>query len=165
MSEKVNRFNKRNFNELMLELANNVDFKFEVAKYSKGSLKLEEIMPTKDFRNWCKKLLITCGMDKKEASKVLKNDFTIETMNGLYNFFAAAVYTYMSQGNKFDMIPTKDFKGSIYLNKVPKKKKTTKYYSPKDRSYLGEFETTTGDYVKLKSSSECPKYLQSRKRI
>ena len=162
---KVNRFNKKNFNDLMLELANNTEFKFEVAKYSKGSLKLEEIMPTKEFRNWCKKLLIQCGMDKKEASKVLKEEFTFETMNGLYNFFVAAVYTYMSKGNKFDMIPTKEFKGSLYLSNVPKTKKVAKYYSPKDRSFIGEFETSTGSHVKLKASSECPKYLQSRKKV
>lgn len=163
--EKINRFNKKKFNEHMLRLINDNNFKFEISKYSKGNIKLTEIMPTKEFRKWCKKLLIQSGMDKKEASKVLKEDFTIESMNGLYEFFAAAVYTYMEDGNKFDFMPTSNFKGSIYINKVPKSKKISKYYSPKDRSYIGEFETEIGEHVKLRSSSECPKYLKSRKKV
>lgn len=162
---KINRFNKKKFNELMIELANDTDFKYEVSKYSNGDLKVVEIMPTKDFRNWCKKLLIQAGMDKKEANRVLKEDFVIENMNGLYEFFATAVYTYMSRGNKFDFMPTKDFKGSIYLNKVKKTKKVSKYYSPKDRSYIGEYEVTKDEHTILKSSSGCPKYLSSRKKV
>lgn len=162
---KVNRFNKKNFNDLMTRLANDTDFKFEVAKISHGNLKLEEIMPTKEFRNWCKRLLIQAGMDKKEASKVLKEDFLIENMNGIYNFFVCAVYTYMKEGNKFDFIPTKDFKGSIHLSDVPKSKKKAKYYSPKDRSFIGEFETETDAHTRLRASSECPKYLQKRKKV
>ena len=165
MADKVNRFNKKKFNDHMLKLINDNDFKFEVSRFSNGELKLHEIMPTKEFRKWCKKLLIQAGMDKKEASKVLKGDFTIESVQGLYEFFACAVYSYMEEGNKFDFIPTSDFKGSLYLSKVPKTKKTSKYYSPKDRSFIGEFEIETSEHTKLKSSSECPKYLKKRKKV
>ena len=71
MADKVNRFNKKKFNDHMLKLINNNDFKFEVSRFSKGELKLHEIMPTKEFRKWCKKLLIQAGMDKKEVVDLL----------------------------------------------------------------------------------------------
>ena len=162
---EINRFNKKKFNEHMLNLFNDPNFKFEISKYSHDGVKLVEIMPSKEFRTWCKKLLIQTGMDKEDASKVLKEDFKMETVNGLYDFFVAAMYSYMEDGNKFDLLPKNDFKGSVYLSKVPKTKKKSKCYSPKDRSYLGEFETEIESHVKLKASSECPKYLKHRKKV
>lgn len=161
----VNRFNKKKFNEHMLNLFNDPNFKFEISKFSHDGVKLVEIMPSKEFRSWCRKLLIQTGMDKDEAGKVLKEDFKMDTANGLYDFFVAAMYTYMEEGNKFDLLSKNDFKGSVYLSKVPKTKKKSKYYSPKDRSYVGEFETETEPFVKLKASSECPKYLKKRKKV
>ena len=164
-SESVGRFNKKDFNLLMLALANDTEFEIEVGKVKGGNLNLSKIMPTKEFRKWCKKFLISSGMDKKEASKVLSSDFLFESMDGLYEFFATAVYMYMEYGNKFDFIPREDFKGSIYLDKIKSSTTTKDEYSPKDRVYLGQIETTTGEYKKLKTKSTCPKWLKTRKKI
>jgi len=164
-SENVGRFNKRDFNLLMTALANDNDFEVEVGKLKGGNLNLSKIMPTKEFRKWCKKFLISSGMDKKEASKVLSPEFMFESMDGLYEFFASAVYFYMEKGNKFDFIPREDFKGSIYLDDVDESSTIRDEYSPKDRVYLGKIETTTKKYKKLKAKSTCPKWLKSRKKI
>lgn len=162
---EINRFNKKKFNDFMCELANDTDYTYETAKFIKGELRVSEIKATKQFRNWCKKLLMKAGMDKKEAERVMRSDFVIDDVNGLYDFFTAAIYEYMNNGNKFDFIPKKDFKGSIYLNNIPKTKKTSKQFSPKDRSFIGEFEIEKESYKQLKASSTCPKYLVKRKKI
>ena len=161
----VNRFNKKKFNEFMRDLANNLDYSYETTKFINGEIKSKKIESTKEFRRWCKRLLMSAGMDKKDADRVTKGDFVINDMNGLYDFFTSAMYEYMNDGNKFDLIPTKDFKGSIYLKDIPKTKKKSKQYSPKDRSYIGEFEIEKDHHKQLKSSSTCPKYLIKRKKV
>ena len=88
----INRFNKKNFTTLMTALANDLDFKAEVAKVKKGELdSVEEVMVTKEFRKWCKKLIEKAGVDKSESERVLSPDFEIDNMEGLYEFFATAL--------------------------------------------------------------------------
>ena len=92
------RFNKKNFELLMVALLNDNTFNTKVAKYRKGDLIVDEILPTKKFRQWCKKLLESTGMDKKDAEVVLSDDFKIDNVEGVYDFFMAAMYEYMKDG-------------------------------------------------------------------
>lgn len=162
----INRFNKKNFNKLLTAIANDVEFKAEVAKVKKGELdSVEEIMVTKGFRQWCKSLLEKAGVDKSESVRVLDGEFVIPNMDGLYEFFASALYEYINAGNQFDFIPNKEFKGSLYLKNVDEKVTVTDAHSPQDRSYLGTFETTKKKHKELAVKSGCPKFLQSRKRV
>lgn len=163
--EHYNRFNKKNFNMLMVALANDVEFTSKVARLRRGEVNVKEIMPTKEFRKWCKKLLIKAGFDKQEADKITKKDFVIDDMEGLYDFFATAVYEYLNAGNRFDLIPKEDFVGSIALKNVPEKKKTAKQYSPQDRKYLGTYEVTKKAHKELTNKSGCPKFLKNRRLV
>lgn len=162
----VNRFNKKNFNNLMLAIANDPEFKVEVAKVKKGELdSVEEIMVTKGFRQWCKKLIEKAGVDKSESARVLEPEFVIPDVDGLYEFFAAALYSYIDAGNQFDFMPTKEFKGGIYIKNVDEKTTVTDAHSPQDRSYIGTFETTKKKHKELGVKSGCPAFLQSRKKV
>ena len=162
----INRFNKKNFNTLMTALANDIEFKTQVAKVKKGELdSLEDIMVTKEFRKWCKKLVERMGVDKTESEKVLTADFTIPDMEGLYEFFATALYEYMNAGNQFELLPKNDFKGLIYLKDVDEKTTTSDAYSPQDRSYLGTFETTKKKHKEVAAKSSCPAFLTTRKKV
>lgn len=163
----VNRFNKRNFNTLMVALVNDVDFVTTVAKAKKGSeeVELEEIMVTKDFRKWCKKLVEKMGVDSSESERIMSPEFTIENMDGLYEFFCTALYMYMEAGNRFDLPCKEDFKGGMYLKDVAETTKISDAKNPGDGSLLGTFEVTKGKHKELKVKTGCPSYLAKRKKI
>lgn len=160
-----NRFNKKNFETLMVALLNDNTFNTKIAKYRKGNLNVEEIFPTKKFRHWCKKLLESTGMDRKDAEVVLSDDFKIDNVDGIYDFFMAAAYEYMKDGNHFDFPSKEDFQGSIYLKKVKGSKKKTKQYNPKNRELIGTYLIEKEDHVELCSKSSCPSYLKKRKLV
>jgi hypothetical protein len=159
------RFNKQNFEMLTLALLNDNNFTSKVAKYRKGKLTVEEIMPTKKFRQWCKKLLESTGMDSKDADIVMSDNFKIDNVEGLYEFFTSAIYEYIKTGNRFDFPNKEDFNGGIYLKKVKGSKKKCKEYNPKNRELLGTYLIEKEDYNKLCTKSTCPKYLKKRKKI
>ena len=160
-----NRFNKKNFDILMVALINDNNFTSRVAKYRKGNLIVEDILPTKKFRQWCKKLLESTGMDKKDAEIVMSDDFKIDNVDGIYDFFMAAMYEYMKDGNHFDFPSKEDFQGSIYLKKMKPSKKKSKQYNPKNRELIGEYITEKEAYTELCAKSTCPSYLKKRKPV
>ena len=159
------RFNKKNFELLMVALLNDDTFTSKVSKYRKGQLIVEDILPTKKFRQWCKKLLESTGMDKKDAEVVLRDDFKIDTVDGIYDFFMAAMWEYMKDGNHFDLPNKEDFQGSIYLKRVKPSKKKSKQYNPKNRELIGEYITEKEAHIELCAKSSCPTYLKNRKLV
>ena len=164
----INRFNKKNFNLLMTAMANDPNFTTKVVKVKGGELdSVEDVMITKGFREFCKKIVEKAGVDKKESDVVFNADFefTQADMNGLYEFFASAVYQYMSVGNQFDFMPTEDFKGSISLKNVDEVSKTAEAFSPKDRASLGVYTTTKKAHKELTVKSNCPSFLKSRVKV
>lgn len=162
---EMKRFNKKEFNKLLTALMNDPEFTSEVARGKKGEINVKEILPTKEFRKWCKKLLERVGLDSKEASVVLNKDFRFDSMEGLYEFFTEAMYLYMENGNKFDFLPKKDFKATLSVKKVKKSTNVSDVYSPKDRKFLGKFETTKEAHKVLTVKSSCPSYLKVRKKV
>lgn len=163
---QLNRFNKKDFNKLMKAMLNDPEFTTEVAVVKKNNLdSIEKIEVSKSFRAFIKKLVEKMGIDKTESEKVLSPDFTIDNVDGLYEFFATAMYTYIESGNKFDLLPKKDFKGSIAIKEVKKQSKTAAAYSPQTREFLGDYETTKEAHKELIVKSSCPSYLKSRKKV
>lgn len=161
-----NRFNKKNFEKLMKAMLNDPEFKTEVANAKKGQLEsVEEIEVSKGFRKFCKRVIEKAGVDKAESERILSEEFTFDNVSGLYEFFATALYLYIEQGNRWDFIPKKDFKGSIALKEVKKSSKTSSAHSPKTREYLGDYETTKEEHKVLSVKSSCPSYLTSRKKV
>lgn len=164
--EVINRFSKKNFNTLLLALANDIEFKEQVAKVKGGELvELEDVMVTKDFRKWLQRIVESAGVDKAESAKVLTADFTIDNVDGLYEFMAAAVWEYVDAGNQFDLLPTKDFKGGIQRKHVDEKSKKSDAKNPHTGEFLGTFETTTKAHKELKVKTSCPAFLKDKKRV
>lgn len=161
----VNRFNKKNFNTLMVALANDLEFTTKIAKVKKDECELEDVMVTKGFRQWCKKLVEKAGVDKSESERILTDDFIIDNMDGLYDFFAEAMYQYMLAGNRFDLPNKEDFKGGVYLKDIPESVKVADHKNPLDNSFLGTFETTKKRHKELRAKSSCPTYLSSKRKI
>ena len=165
-SFNYNRFNKKNFEKLMKAMLNDPDFTTEVAKAKKGDLdSVESIAVTQGFRKFCKRVIEKSGVDKKESERILTDEFSFDNVDGLYEFFATALYLYIEKGNRFDLIPKKNFKGSIALKNVKKSTKTTSAHSPQTREYLGDFEVTKEEHNVLVVKSSCPAYLKSRKKV
>jgi hypothetical protein len=161
-----NRFNKKNFEKLMKAMLNDPDFKTEVAHAKKDKLdSVEEIEVSKEFRKFCKRIIEKAGVDKAESERILTDEFTFDNVSGLYEFFATAMYLYIEQGNRFDLLPKKDFKGSISLKEVKKSSKTSSSHHPQTREYLGDYETIKESHKILAIKSSCPSYLKSRKKV
>jgi hypothetical protein len=161
-----NRFNKKNFEKLMKAMLNDPKFTTQVAKVKNGELdSVEEIEVSKGFRKFCKKVIEKSGVDKNESERILSEEFTFDNVEGLYEFFATAMYLYIEKGNRFDLIPKKDFKGSISLKNVKKSTKTSSAYSPQTREYLGDYEITRDEHKELSVKTSCPDYLKTRKKV
>ena len=163
-----NRFNKKNFTTLMTAMANDPEFSAKVVKLKKGEIdSVENVMVSKGFREFCKRVVEKAGVDKTESARVLTSAFTFTNadMAGLYDFFATALYEYMNAGNWFEFIPTETFKASIALKDVAQTETTAEAFSPKDRSSLGVFKTTKKQHKELRVKSGCPSFLKDRKRV
>lgn len=160
-----NRFNKKKFNYLMVAMMNDPNFKEKVAVIHKDDHEIEEIMVTKEFRKWCKYLVEKAGMDSIESERIMSDDFKIDKIDGLYEFFVAAIYEFMKMGNRFDLLPQEDFKASLELVKVPEQKKKRKAKNPITGEDLGEYETHTMEHTELRVKSKAPKWLSKKRRI
>ena len=161
----INRFNKKNFNMVALAIANDVNFKSQVAKKNGDTCDVEDIMVTKEFRKWCKKFAEKLGVDSAESERILTGEFQIDTVDGLTDFMTAAIYEYMNAGNRFDFPNKKDFQGGFYLKDVKESKTVRDAKNPKDGSFIGTFETTKKNHKVLAVKSSCPTYLSSKRKI
>lgn len=162
----LNRFNKKKFEKLLRAMANDVDFKTQVAHVKKGELEsVEEICVTEGFRKFCKHVVEKAGMDKAESPKVMEKDFTLDNMEGLYEFMATAIFLYIEAGNKFDLLPKEDFTGSLFIREQKPSKRTQKIYHPKTREELGTIEIEKDHHRTLGMKSTCPAYLKKRKKV
>lgn len=159
-----NRFNKQKFEKLLKAMFNDAKFTTQVAKVSKGNLEsVEEIEVSQGFRKFCKKVCEKAGIDKAESEKLLSADFTIDNAEGIYEFFATAMYLYMDKGNKFDLLQKDDFKGSIYVKDVDGKEGEWKdVFHPRTREPLGKSKVNTKKHKVLGIKSGCPSFLKDR---
>ena len=158
-----NRFNKKNFEKLMKAMLNDINFTTQIARVKNGELaSVEDIEVSKGFRKFCRRVIEKSGIDKTESERIMTDEFVFDNVEGLYEFFATAMYLYIQAGNRFDLIPKKNFKGSIALKKVGKSTKTAEAFSPQTRESLGFFETTKDAHEELVVKTGCPAYLKKR---
>ncbi len=157
------KFSKDKFNELMRAMLNDPNFTAKRAVVKSGELAdIEEVSVSKGFRKFIKHALEQYGVDSAESEKVMTADFTVDSVDGLYEFFAEALYEYIDAGNKFDLLPKEDFKGSICLKDRAESTKVVDTYQPKTREHLGTYEVTKKAHKVLSVKSSCPKYLRKR---
>jgi hypothetical protein len=156
-----NRFNKRSYNELLKAMLNDPELKAVTVKLKDGAIEsTEDIMVTKAFREFLRKILVKAGVDAH-----LSKDFTIDNTDGLYEFFATSMYLYMNAGNRFDLITTPTFKGTLFLEDVPETKKVADARNPKTKEYIATYESTKAAHQRLGVKSSCPSWLVSRKVV
>ena len=160
-----NRFNKKTFSKLMKVMANDPDFTTEVVDVKNGEANANTIMVSKKFREWCQKLVEKFGVDKKDSEIILSKDFQFGNMDGLYEFFATALYEYISAGNYFEFIPKSDFKGKVYIKDIPETTVVRDAKKPQTGEYIGTFETTYKQHKQLGMKSGCPVFLKNRKPV
>ena len=165
----LNRFNKKNFTTLMVAMANDPEFTTKCVKVKGDAIdSVEDVMVSKGFREFCKKIVEKAGVDKFESEKVMTDSFTFTNadMAGLYDFFATALYEYMNAGNWFEFIPNEKFKASMTLKDVAGSESVAEAFSPQDRkTSLGTFKTTKKDHQELRVKTGCPKFLKHRERV
>ena len=162
--DSVNRFSKKSFNSLLRAMLNDLEFAEEIAVV-KGK-ELQEIRPvlvTKDFRKFLRKILEKAGMDAADSGIVMDPTFTIDNVDGFYEFIDAVLYEYMSTGNNFEFGRREDFRGSMTIKQKKESTKITEARNPKDGKSLGMYETHTKAHRTLVSSSPAPEYLKYRK--
>lgn len=161
-----NRFNKKNYQALLKAMINDPELKTVTVKLKDGGVEtVDDVMVTKDFREFLRKILVKAGIDTNDSQAIMTSDFMIENVDGLYEFFATSVYLYMNAGNKFDFIPTHEFKGSIFLEDVAETTKVSEARNPKTKESLGTYETTKKAHKKLIAKSSCPSWLVSRRVV
>lgn len=162
----LNRFSKKNFNTLMTAMVNDVKFTEKVVKKAgDDGVELENILVTESFRKWLKNVVEKLGVDSNDSKVIMTDNFKINNMDGVYDFFLAAVYEYMKAGNKFDIPAHEDFKGSIYLKDVDKTTKVNTARNPITGETIGDFEVTKKKHKVLAVKSSCPTYLSSKRKI
>lgn len=168
---KLNRFNKKKFNELMVALANDIDFTTQVARSINGGedCAVEDVAVSKEFRKWCRKLVEKAGVDKMESEKVMRpEEFTITDMAPFYDFFCTAMVEYMNAGNYFSIPNSTDLEATFAIKRNPKKTVQKESYTPgtaETRKFLGVFETTYDDHRTIVVKSSCPSYKKKRKKV
>lgn len=164
---KTNRFSKKKFNDLLTALSNDLSCSVEQVKIKDGQIAtIEEIMVTKEFRKWCRKLLEKAGIDKIESKRILTEDIKFDSMDGLYEFFSAAMYIYMEKGNRFDFISNTEFKGSLELKDKEESITTSDTFKPGPvKEFIGVYETTKPKHKSLSAKSSCPSYLKKKRLV
>lgn len=160
------RFNRRDFNNLIKAILNDPEFKVQAARYTKNGLVLDDVEVSKDFRKFLKDIVMKVGVSEKDASEILDPSFTIDYINdGFYELMSTAMRVYMEAGNRFDMMPTENFKASLYVKPMPKTKKTRDVRNPITGEDSGTYEIETEEYNRLFVKSSIPKWLVKRIKI
>lgn len=161
-----NRFSKKSFNDLMKAMLNDTEFVSEVAVTKNKELSdIQKVMVTKEFRGFLKRVLEKAGVDKAESAMVLDSSFTIDNVDGLYDFMSAAIYEYMNSKNTFEFPAKEDFRGKLTIKEKPATKKVSQARNPQTGESLGTWEYETKPYKTLVASSPAPDYLKTRKKL
>lgn len=163
----TNRFSKKNFNDLMLAMANDTEFAAQVAVVKNKQLsEIKEVFVSKDFRKFLKRVLEKAGMDKADAACVMDPSFEIDNVDGLYEFFVTALYEYVDASNRFSLLPREDFSGGNIALKTKAESETVgSCHNPKTKEDLGVWRRKTGKHKVLVVSSPAPAYLKTRERV
>jgi hypothetical protein len=164
--EKVNEticgkgaYSNKGFEDLFHVLAN--DTTFEVSKIDKDGKEVKYNLSA-PIRESCKKTISNAKYPQKSELDVV-NTSEIDTKDWV-DCFKHAVDVWMSCGRKFDLLNKSDRNGSIYLVKVPPKKKTVNVHDIKTKENLGTTTISTEEYTQLRVKSHVPKHLQTKVR-
>lgn len=164
--ETPNRFSKKAFNDLLKAMLNDTEFVSEVAVTKNKELAdVQKVLVTNEFRGFLRRVIEKAGVDKAESAMVMDPSFTIDNVDGLYDFMTAAIYEYMSAKNTFEFPSKKDFKGKLTIKQKAATKQEKEARNPQTGESLGTWEYSTEPYRVLVASSPAPDYLKSRRKL
>ena len=161
------RFSKGTFSKLLTAIANEPEFKAQVAEIKNGQFAgYTDVAVGEKFRSWVRKVVEKAGVDATESAVVLSDGFTIPNCEWMYDMFAEAMFLYMENGGTFTMPKKEDFDGGrLQLASVAASDVTKEIKKPGSRESMGTFHITDKPYKKLIASSGIPKYLRERIRV
>lgn len=161
-----NRFSRKNFDSLMTAMINDPEFTEKVAVVKGGELKdVKDVAVSKGFRGFLRQVVEKAGIDSNESAVVMEPSFTVDNVDGLYDFVTAAIYEYMDAGNTFDLPPKEDFKGSIFLRQKEASSKVSEVKNPRSKESMGNWRSDKKPHKTLVAHSPCPSYLVTRERV
>lgn len=165
-ADTTNRFSRKSFNDLLKAMLNDPEFAEDVAVVKGKELKeVRQVFVTKDFRKFLRKVLEKAGMDKADSGVVMDPTFTIDNVDGFYEFIDAVLYEYMNAQNKFEFQQREDFRGGMTIKKKKASSRIAEARNPKDGTTIGKYRYDTKAYKTLVASSPAPEYLKSKKPV
>lgn len=157
--KKVKSFSKSDYEKMAKSLINDKDYTAAVVTTVKGKEEKKEIQPVKELRDGLvKSILISAGHDKAEAA-ALAQSMEITNVGGLYEFKSELDYNYLKAGKRLNFLPKEDFNASLVIDE--KEAREVKYRDLKTKEEKTSYQ---GAYLKLVSSSSCPKGKKGKKK-
>lgn len=153
-------FSQQGFSDAVSAMANDTTFKIKT--YGKDGKQDGEVCLAELIRSDVKKTLEKAKYPQKSESAVLDTAEIVTT--GLSTAIPHIVEQWVMCGKKFNLPDQPTFGGSIYLNKVPAKVKTTQVRDPKTQQNLGSVTVTSKDSVQIRAKSPVPNHLQTKVR-
>lgn len=153
-------FSQQGFADTVSALANDTTFKIKT--FGKDGQPNGEVCIAEMLRADTKKTVKQAGYPQKSEEAVLDNS-EIST-NGLAKAIPFIIMEHLKTGKKFDLPTQPNCVGSIYLQSVPGKFKTSQVRDPKTQQNLGTVEITSKDSVQIRAKSPVPKNLQTKVR-
>ena len=148
----INRIDE---NRVMRSMLN--DPEFSIAVYDKKGY-IGQRCPRKEAVNFTKNIITaTTGLDSKDSLHLAENyEFTNRDANYLIGNMRDFLYVYTSTGRKINIMQSAATEAAIFTKEIPASKK-----SVPDKDNPGKTkQITTSPYIKVVSTSKCPKYNQ-----
>jgi hypothetical protein len=152
-------YSQKGFEDLFHVLVN--DTTYEVSKIDKDGKEVKYNLSS-PIRESVKKTSANAKYPQKSEISVF-DTCEIDTKEWV-DCFKHAVDKWMSCGRKFDLLTKDDRNGSIYLVKVPPKKKVVNVHDIKTKENLGTTTISSEEYTQVRVKSHVPKHLQTKVR-
>lgn len=153
-------FSQQGFADTVSALVNDTTFK--VKTFGKDGKVNGEVSISEMIRSDLKKTLEKAKYPQKSEAGVL--DTTEIVTGGMAKSIPYIVMEQIKCGKKFDLPQQGNVGGSIYLNAVPAKTRTSEVRDPKTQEKLGTVTITNKPSVQIRAKSPVPKHLQTKVR-
>lgn len=162
-SGKVKKtFSRVDYDRLLKAMLNDPSYTATYCSTKGGEVVKKDVEIVKVFRESLKRILISFGVDKQEAEKIV-TDYQFTNVDGWYELTAEAIYKYMEAGKKFDFPTREDFKGSLTLKDVDEYVGTyTTIRKKGDTTPAKEFKIQTKKHKVLEKKSKAPAWLKKK---
>lgn len=146
--------NKIDENKVMRAMLN--DPNFSISVYDKSAGYVGQRCPRKEAVKFLKNVISgATGLDRKDSEHLAENyEFTKGDANFMLTNMRDFLQTYTDTGRKINIIQSEKTEASIFTKPIGA---TNKKVPDKDNPGESK-DVTTAPYIKLVSSSKCPKY-------